>query len=486
MGTILNQLSTQKIIIISFLCLIIAHLVIQSYFPSFTLNAIGFLLLFVIVWSKSLSKHDHFGFVMIIYFLSHFAGYADAQGGAFNLLAFSLLVFYKISYKETHAIKIKEPSMNILLLILILSNIFGWIIKNEMPISTRIPGIISFFGYLLMFDITRKLEFTPDRIKTFLKVSIIVISYSFLSSLNKLFRIYRTDLPIFGGTLNFGSDNVGGIIGYSPISGEIGLLMFTFIMPFYLTKASNNNLINKKFLLFGLGIMVLTVIVSNSRSVNILLGIAFLIFSFLANIRIIESIRNIKFISISAIAILLLILFVAPQLNLLKVEGRFNELSIEEMDFSSLITGKGINRTVAFELGAKMLVRENWWIGYGWGTLSSNRIAWFGDENFYRLDPHSLFLSLPMLFGWFGTIVFYLLILFTMYRLYKIISKNNRTLDFIIIPSLGFFMLFIFFLTNEIKTTVLSQPHYFMIFWIWLGFANSVINNSTKLKSTAA
>ena len=456
----------------------LGHLVIKYFFPSKIINLLGFIILFIIIWKTSIGKNDLFGFIMIIYILSHFR-YADAQGGLFNLLAFILIITCYITHKKFGEIRAKDPLINFLVIVLVLNNIFGWIIKNQMPISQRLLGVISFFGFLFMFYVCSKIVLTPERIKFFITVSIIILTYSFIMSLNKFFKIIRTELPIFGDTLHFGSDNIGGVVGYSPISGELGLLIFLLLMPFLLSSMTKSVFrIRREIIYFGLVITLLTILIANSRSVIILFTISLTVYFIMTYMTIVKTMRK-RFGFILGMTVLTIVMIiVSPKLNLDRMIGRFEKLEPGDVSTSSLTTGIGINRTRAFELGARMLIRESWYIGYGWGITKSNTKAWFGVEDSNNMDPHSLYLSLPMLYGWVGSTAFLLIIFITIYRLIMIVLNNKNKNYYILLPAVGFTMLFVFFLINEYKITAMSQPNYFMIFWILLGLANSVINTS--------
>ena len=161
-------------------------------------------------------------------------------------------------------------------------------------------------------------------------------------------------------------------------------------------------------------------------------------------------------------------------MNLNYVISRFKKIETKDITYESIISGEDINREVAFEIGRDIINRENWMLGYGWGTNSSNRIAWFETDDFYRSDPHSIYYSLPPLFGWFGSLAFLLIFIFLIFRLFKKIYMS-KYIDFLNILRFGFIFLLIFFLINEYKITALSSPHYFMIIWIWLGMACSIL-----------
>jgi hypothetical protein len=475
--------SYKRFIIVLFLCLLFGHLVVQLFFSNILINLIGFAILFYFLYYQAFLK-DYFVFVLCIYGLSYFQ-YANAQGGIFNLLSFIILIIHMVIKKNFYLIRNPIKSINFLLIIVIVSHFFGLIFKNRASIDQKLLGTMSLFGYILIFNFISRIDITTERIKLFIMATSLLFGFSLLVSINKFYRFYNSYSPMLGGETHFGSDNLGGTLGPSPIYGELGLLVLTFLLPFMFSSTTQQAFkIKIRNISIAVFFALITILMANSRSTIILAVVSIGVYLFVANLAFSKlrrnMIRNIVVLSIIGVAFAIS----APLLNLDAVIGRFELVDPENINVETVISGEGINRSTAFEIGRSMIERETWMIGYGWGTVKQNRRAWFGEKDIERSDPHSIYYSLPMLFGWVGSIAFILIFLIVIYRLFKLCFLQGKRLHEFILPSLGIAFLLLFFLINEYKITALSAPHYFMIIWIWIGMGNSlVIKFSKKNKS---
>ena len=82
-------------------------------------------------------------------------------------------------------------------------------------------------------------------------------------------------------------------------------------------------------------------------------------------------------------------------------------------------------------------------------------MRWLGFlMHFFRLkraDYHSLYLSLPMIFGWFGTVSFIYIIYYMLKNNLALILRNSRQYNYIILVSMCFVLLIFIFVINEYK-----------------------------------
>jgi hypothetical protein len=53
--------------------------------------------------------------------------------------------------------------------------------------------------------------------------------------------------------------------------------------------------------------------------------------------------------------------------------------------------------------------------------------------------------------------------------------QHRRKKSFLVALAAGFTMFWAIFLMNEYKISILRNPNYHMLFWIWLGLANSTV-----------
>ena len=163
---------------VAFICLLVGHLVLKTLVPSVAVNVLGLMLLGVILFHILHNRRDVFGFILITFICSHF-GYADNQGGVFNLLAFALLSFYLLRF-NIHETGKQDLTLKILLWVLIVSNVLGWIMVNPEPVGSRLLGAMSFCGYLLMFYVASNIALTKIRLGQLLTIIGVVVAYNFI------------------------------------------------------------------------------------------------------------------------------------------------------------------------------------------------------------------------------------------------------------------------------------------------------------------
>ncbi len=419
-------------------------------------------------------QKSKFVFIISILVLSCFQ-YGNAQGGMFNISAFLVLLISALNTNKYHILKNPDKFINLLVVILMIFNFTGLLLKSEIAIFDKSLGAVTFLGYIFVFNISSRFLLNSKDIRILLKILVIIVAYGVLLSINKYFNFIHFQSPLFGGEGRYGSSNLGGTFGPSPIFGEFGLLVYVFLLPFILSDLTKENYkLNFSCLVIGIFAALSALLLAASRS-TIILGIfatvLFIVLSFFIYPKVLN--RKVNFILI-VIIIFIIISTIGPRLNIDYVISRFELINPEQISIKTIQSGEEINRATAFKIGREILSRENWIIGYGWGTLRSNRIAWFNDPGFYRSDPHSLYYSLPPLFGWVGSFVFILIFIVIIYRLVKITLLNSY-ISPLFLSWLGFAMSLVFFLINEYKITALSNPHYLMIIWIWLGLSNSLI-----------
>jgi len=466
-----------RILRISFICLIAGHLVLGAYFPSAFINLMGLAVLFIILFITCIQRNDVFSFILIIYFCSHFR-YGVSNGGTFNLIAFFVILAFFFFQKRVLEIEIKDRWINILLLVLIFFNILGWMTKNPSPRTDLLFGIISFFGYIAIFILISRTYLSEKRLNLFVSISIVLTVYLAFTSLNSYFGIIKVASPLIWGVERVGSLVQSSMLGDSELYGEHGLLILLFYIPFLLSTITKTKIyINEKFLYFGILFSSVNLLLSRSRSV-FMLGVTgiILLFFFLRifDLKVIN--KTGKF--IPGLLTSIVVLFLAGQLiNINYVFERLGDVEFDELSVSGFITGEKINRSYAFSFALERLKSDSWQVGFGWGTIDSNRTAWFVDPEVPRADSHSLYLSLPMIFGWIGSAAFLGIILITLFRLNKLLIDHRRSTSYLLLPALGFSLMLVFFLFNQYKINAMRWPHYYMIVWVWLGMANAVINS---------
>ena len=90
-----------KIILYSFIALLLGHFALGLYVSNKVINIFTIFLITFILYDQFLyKKHDLFGFLLVIFFCSHFR-YGVSNGGLFNLIAgVSLSIYFLLNHKK--------------------------------------------------------------------------------------------------------------------------------------------------------------------------------------------------------------------------------------------------------------------------------------------------------------------------------------------------------------------------------------------------
>jgi hypothetical protein len=238
------------------------------------------------------------------------------------------------------------------------------------------------------------------------------------------------------------------------------------------TKSSRVYSLKNIYLYIGLFGSIFNLLMSRSRSVIILLIIYYLMLGFyLFFIAGRRGTSKIKLL-IGVLVILIIFKVISSLIGTQYLVNRLTSVNTSNITVESVLSGEAINRDYAFSFFYKRLKDKSWWLGYGWGSNYSNRVAWFVNPDVLRSGYHSLYFSLPMLFGWLGSLAFLAIFFITLKRLY-VMLRGNAKIFFLNPFALSLFFMMLFFLVNEYKIEALRLPHYFMVIWIWLGMANA-------------
>jgi hypothetical protein len=456
--------------------LLIANFAVFSFF-SVPIVIVAIFFLFFILYNNFISKNRVIDLLFLIYIGSFFQ-YGIAQGGLFNIIGFIFLLIFVLNGENIKLLRNKSKTANFFLAILIISNFIGLFVKNQSSIIDIVMGSLVFLSFIFVFNVVSNINFNNRLFSTFFYISLILMLYMLLISMNKYFMIYNSKLPIFGLSSRWGSDNLAGTIGPSPVAGELGLLFLSISLPLMMAgRAILKKLhIQRKYVILSIIINILTLVLAASRSTIILsvilIGVSVLLSFFAAA----KFGRNISLSNSTIVIVIIFIISVSlsSKLNLDYLLSRFELVDTSQITVESLRTGEGINRTTAFDIGSEIIERENWLLGYGWGVGQSNRAAWFKELSINRQDPHSLYLSLFPIWGWLGALAYLLLYLNLILKIFRFARRTKHNDEFII--AIALFMLYVLFLINEYKITALGFPHYFMITWIFLGLGYSFIN----------
>ncbi|MBV6510867.1 MAG: hypothetical protein FMNOHCHN_00345 [Ignavibacteriaceae bacterium] len=418
---------------------------------------------------------------MVVYFISHF-DFIPTYGGLNTLIAALSLILNSVLNRNK---KFDHHSSSLLVIflvsILFIMNVSGWILKNPSEPLYVVVNVMSFLGYITVFIVAAKVGFTSVRIANFLKITTILAVYNVLVSLVTKFGLFETQftpvLPTF--QFQFGDNIMMGTFYHSEIYGEYGMVVFLMLLPFIGNKKREN--ISNATISVGLIASAINCLLSFSRSAIVLLVLGAIVYFVFYYLKVKSSRSYLRYGPILVFGLLVIsLLWVPLRLGFIVERFIYEDLAapISFEGEKNLITGEGTPRELAFSYFLNRLPQEDWQIGYGWGVPNSNKIAWFGDPNTKRADFHSLYLSLPMLYGWSGSIAFILLIIVLIIKLLRRMRSINMFLNYkeLIIPSL--LLMFVFLMINEYKISLLRISTYHMMFWIWLGLGYATLINS--------
>ncbi|GAB6282658.1 MAG: hypothetical protein STSR0008_14040 [Ignavibacterium sp.] len=451
--------------------------------PNVIVGLVGFVILFIILFSVLCDKNDLAAFILIIYFCSHY-NYANNQGGLWNLLAFVLIIIYYLTVRKSKPIFKITIFEKYLIFILIVSNFLGYFVKGPLvPFQLQLFGAIAFLSYIVIFRITSNLYITTDLIRKFIIVTSIACFSIFIAAINQRFAIININTPLLGGysagtggTITYEVDRVEGTFNHYELFGEYAMLLIIFSIPFLVSTITKAQIRITNFVIFIIIILsMFNILMTGTRAPFILIILGVILYFVFFNITKFSRAASLKKLVLYSTVTFSIIFLLGNFLGLKLLSSRLDNVLTENITIEGIVSGNDINRAAVFSMAINRIDTKSWYLGYGWGTPEANAYAWFGKSSIPNLgdDFHSLYLSLPMIYGWIGSIAFILLVFYIIFKLFIEIKKNKEIGNYILIFGVSLFFLLIFFLIDQFKISMLRIPNYQMLFWIWLGLANA-------------
>ncbi|NLM67891.1 MAG: hypothetical protein GX180_12085 [Enterococcus sp.] len=384
---------------------------------------------------------------------------------------------------------IKDKFVRFCLLILIITNFLGFLIKNPSDKLDLFQSVILFSGLILTFIFIQNFKFSMSNIKSLFQVLTFISLILFVVALNQKYVFIDSPYLLMGAITGYPSvssvkiaydGRFPSLFGDYELFSEFSLLMFILAFSIFMDKNSNKtfDLGNTPFFLMVISFM--NILITGTRSGFILL-FAFVFLFFLLRTGTLFSGKTILLLSILIIMIPLVINF-GDLIGFDVITRRMGEIDMNRLSTSSLVTGEQLNRTYVYAEGHKRLAEDSWILGYGYGKSSANSHAWLGNIGALGIeirDFHSLYLSLPMIYGWIGGIAYLLLILYVIIKiLMNYLNFPNNPIGGL---ALGFSFIFIFFLINELKINSLRTYNYHFFIWILIGISLSVNNYKSPI-----
>ena len=480
-----RALSAKSILVMAFSVLLLGHMLLKSYMPNVAFGGVGFLLIVLVFSYVLIVRNDVFGFVIIIYICSHFS-YADYQGGLWNLIAFGMLVIYKLLGRRTEGFRRSDIPMNILIGVFIIWNVLGWILKNPLPPIPVLQGGAVLVGYILVYYVTSNMEITRDRIRLFFVIMSFMLVYQFLVAINQRYPVLMWNTPLLGSYSDFGTMihagivNTPGTIRHFELFGEYAALMLCLYVPFLSSSSTQRELrFNSNVVVIMIFICLIIPMMTSTRSAALLSGFVILSYYVVFMMKIFSGIdrigRQLRIILVVGILLPVIGVYVGMR----HLEEDFSDISIKQINVENVVKGSSINRGGLTSMALDRIDGESWWVGHGFGIPRSNQWAWFGKDSSFQYvnisDFHSLYLSLPMLYGWVGSLAFLGIIILTLFRVSMAALRNRRRNSALAVLVIGLSMFWFVFMADQYKISIIRNPGYHMLFWVWLGLTHASV-----------
>lgn len=425
--------------------------------------------------------------------------YLNPRGGLWNLAVWGAIAAGWATRKHDSRLSPEsawDSWLCVLCVCLAVLNTLGLIFKNPTTIDFRILGWLSLTGGigLCWFAQSRKPYTAAWTIwlKTLGWSSIFLL----FSAFNQKYILIPFNLPFLPLRIDqeygeaYGTTNASGSFGVGELMGEFQLLCGIIFLTILLHRSSMNRFKLKYYWVLLVELCcTLNIILANSRSCLILLGLVAVI---LPAINLFRKQRSNLGIGIVGALLLAGLLYTKGEIvnwdNLTDAYAKVGQK--ESFNIENVLNGQAINRGLPFEMGYARLFEENWHLGYGFGTGYSNLWAWTGNPDGYSpffdaivVDSHSLYLCLVPIFGWVGAVIFVLILCLTLLRTCQAIfnpflEQHFRTL------AVAFFCVWLCFLIDEYKINILRCNNYLLLMWLFLGLSHSLCRMGQK-QSTA-
>lgn len=477
MGELQTKINVSKILVLFIIGLLIANFTLKTLYPSPAIWITATLAFFIYSYVNFINKKNLTYFILFILFASHFS-IGQNQGGLFNILLFTGVLIRLLTGDISLIQNIRKVPilLNSLILALFFLQLLSSFLYNTGSFSQQLFGDISFISCILVFYYSINLS-KNEYLQILIKVIVYLAIYNLLIAINqRFFGIFINSplVPLVIQEQGYLSTASSGTIGSSALFGEFYAIVFIFLFCIkYLT--SYGQILKSRILTIGVFASIFNIVLSNSRSTVILAAGMIVVISLVLLIKKRELSPLFKM-SVS----LLFIFLIGSYIGVFDViASKLQQIDFANITFQGISSGEDINRGIIFTNGIKRLTENSWFLGNGYGVFETNAQAWFGEFGFSfygkgseLYDIHSLYLALPMLFGWIGTVCFIVIMLYIIIKLrssLKTTSIHKYGLVF------GLMLVWFVFLINEYKVNATALPNYFLLIWSLLGLSLGVI-----------
>jgi len=434
---------------------------------------VGLLMLFVHTFIIFNYLKDSFLFILYLFFMC-LINSSDKLGGILLAPLVNLLWYYWVPGR----LKIKDKLAQLFIIILVTSCFLGYLVKNDSGNFEIFQSIIICLGTILVLIYVMNYEFTREKISLFIKTLTFVSALMLAVSINQKFIIIDSSQVLLGAVSGFHNvsslsaafeGRIPSLLGDYELFSEFSLLIFILSFCLLLDRKTISYFDLGNFPFMLMFISFLNLLITGTRS-SFLLVFLFIPLYYMFRMKSFFSGRNL--ILLATIAILIPVFLQYGNLvGFDIIIKRLKEIDLERIGIENIQSGEEMNRSIVYAFGYKRLEEENWLLGYGLGTANSNGMAWVNGSSEIT-DFHSLYLCIPMIYGWVGSTAYFamlLYVLFTVFKRYFMFSASPLNSFF-----LGFGLLFIFFLINQAKINSLRLYNYQLLIWMMIGIALSL------------
>jgi hypothetical protein len=459
----------------------VIFLLVIAQFDNSNVDSIGINFFVVAVVTLLIYFFNYFGkstfLFLCILIISSFFVLFQPVGHTFAIATVIILFLNVLKGKSGKEIAQVDSSIAIIIFIFILFNVLGWLFKSQLEPRYFITAVITFFSFILVFNLARKIVWNDARLKIFFSIICFIMLYTFLTAINNPLNIIPLKTPLLKSyEMEVHEEGTMFISMIGRPSTAIGVMYALFLLPFFVT--GNYKFINIKGGLMTTGfiasLLVCILGFSKSHSVVLLLGLLLGIYLMI----LFFSLRFAYAVNLFS-GIIIIAIFVYFSSTFISYNYIFKRFDEQPELFKSMMDNpfkaKGTSREVSFKMGLESLARENWFIGYGYANGGRNRIAWMGAKliNYKKKDFHNQYYSLPQVFGWAGSVAYLLFFIITIQRMRKVVIFKLLPIQYRL-TALSFMLFFIIHLLAEFTMTGLSSPNYMFMLFIMLGLANSL------------
>lgn len=450
-------------------------------YPKITNLGLLALVPIIFIFIHTLFIKDYFSFLLLVFVSNHFP-YGNQIGGVYILSAGIALTYYYFFFTNTHKknllissiTRLQKSMLIVFFFIQILSIIIG---SSNFSIEPQIIASCSFFFLLLLFYFFTKIIITDLDFKKLFVTFFFVSVHMLLVSLNQIFKFIQPNpfFVLYSKDSTFELDilrSSGTFLNFEAYA-EYSLSIIAILLCLIISGSINKfGLLLKRLIVTTIIISIIAIILSGTRSSLYSLPLLFIIIIFAYR-------KKIKILNMFIFIFLCLMFFLFNPLSFFNLDSFTKRNEGTKFEFNKILSGEGTNRSSVYEHGFEKIQKGNLLIGQGYFTTRDEyHFVHFDNTGIEYPDYHNLYLSSIVIWGICGTIIFFSILLYPIYKGLSIYSKLKKKFLFKSDLLCGFNIMFIFLMVNEYKIQFIRETNYFMLIFIFLAIYYNVIKKN--------